>query len=207
MTVWLGGLYCTSGIRWSWVFRPSAILECVFLSQVTTVVFPSKVVVTMAFCHTQLYVIFVPFLPSFVFLSSLPLPVSPPFLSSAHWVCVLGVIRHMHAEIISSIKNLQLDGEDPRKLLQSWGRLRFPRHVLQWVCRQTWHPFCSRSVQFSCLRQKMLRSNINLYRWHPFYWTLSLNLLDTSINYSMNQSIRWLLACDVFWDIFKSQQL
>uniref|UniRef100_A0A671YXU7 Myosin IXB n=1 Tax=Sparus aurata TaxID=8175 RepID=A0A671YXU7_SPAAU len=26
--------------------------------------------------------------------------------------------------IISSIKNLQLDGEDPRKLLQSWGRLR-----------------------------------------------------------------------------------
>ncbi|XP_011613163.2 unconventional myosin-IXb isoform X2 [Takifugu rubripes] len=39
--------------------------------------------------------------------------------------------KHMHAEIISSIKNLQLDGEDPRKLLQSWGRLRFPRHVLQ----------------------------------------------------------------------------
>uniref|UniRef100_I3J098 Myosin IXB n=1 Tax=Oreochromis niloticus TaxID=8128 RepID=I3J098_ORENI len=33
------------------------------------------------------------------------------------------------AEIISSIKNLQLDGEDPRKLLQSWGRLRFPRHI------------------------------------------------------------------------------
>uniref|UniRef100_A0A3B3Z691 Myosin IXB n=1 Tax=Poecilia mexicana TaxID=48701 RepID=A0A3B3Z691_9TELE len=30
----------------------------------------------------------------------------------------------MHSEIISSIKNLQLDGEDPRKLLQSWG-LRF----------------------------------------------------------------------------------
>ncbi|XP_063321783.1 si:zfos-588f8.1 isoform X3 [Pelmatolapia mariae] len=39
--------------------------------------------------------------------------------------------KNMHAEIISSIKNLQLDGEDPRKLLQSWGRLRFPRHVLQ----------------------------------------------------------------------------
>ncbi|XP_071343950.1 unconventional myosin-IXb isoform X3 [Trachinotus anak] len=39
--------------------------------------------------------------------------------------------KDMHAEIISSIKNLQLDGEDPRKLLQSWGRLRFPRHVLQ----------------------------------------------------------------------------
>uniref|UniRef100_A0A3B4FH16 Myosin IXB n=1 Tax=Pundamilia nyererei TaxID=303518 RepID=A0A3B4FH16_9CICH len=38
--------------------------------------------------------------------------------------------KNMHAEIISSIKNLQLDGEDPRKLLQSWGRLRFPRHVL-----------------------------------------------------------------------------
>uniref|UniRef100_A0A8C8HBY7 Unconventional myosin-IXb n=1 Tax=Oncorhynchus tshawytscha TaxID=74940 RepID=A0A8C8HBY7_ONCTS len=30
----------------------------------------------------------------------------------------------MHAQIISSIKDLQLDGEDPRKLLQSWGRLR-----------------------------------------------------------------------------------
>uniref|UniRef100_A0A665X425 Myosin IXB n=1 Tax=Echeneis naucrates TaxID=173247 RepID=A0A665X425_ECHNA len=38
--------------------------------------------------------------------------------------------KDMHAEIISSIKKLQLDGEDPRKLLQSWGRLRFPRHVL-----------------------------------------------------------------------------
>ncbi|KAI5609831.1 unconventional myosin-IXb [Silurus asotus] len=37
----------------------------------------------------------------------------------------------MHAQIINSIKDLQLDGEDPRKLLQSWGRLRFPRHVLQ----------------------------------------------------------------------------
>uniref|UniRef100_A0A8C7CAC0 Myosin IXB n=1 Tax=Oncorhynchus kisutch TaxID=8019 RepID=A0A8C7CAC0_ONCKI len=39
--------------------------------------------------------------------------------------------RDMHAQIISSIKDLQLDGEDPRKLLQSWGRLRFPRHLLQ----------------------------------------------------------------------------
>ncbi|KAM8875702.1 unconventional myosin-IXb isoform 2-T2 [Spinachia spinachia] len=39
--------------------------------------------------------------------------------------------KDMHAEIISSIKNLPLDGEDPRKLLQSWGRLRFPRHILQ----------------------------------------------------------------------------
>ncbi len=44
-----------------------------------------------------------------------------------------GWIRDMHAQIINSIKDLQLDGEDPRKLLQSWGRLRFPRHVLQWV--------------------------------------------------------------------------
>uniref|UniRef100_A0A1A8U1B3 Myosin IXB n=1 Tax=Nothobranchius furzeri TaxID=105023 RepID=A0A1A8U1B3_NOTFU len=41
------------------------------------------------------------------------------------------VYKDMHAEIISSIKNLQLDGEDPRRLLQSWGRLRFPRHILQ----------------------------------------------------------------------------
>ncbi|TSK53780.1 Unconventional myosin-IXb [Bagarius yarrelli] len=39
--------------------------------------------------------------------------------------------RDMHAQIISSIKDLQLDGEDPRKLLQSWGRLRYPRHPLQ----------------------------------------------------------------------------
>uniref|UniRef100_A0A671SGI2 Unconventional myosin-IXb-like n=1 Tax=Sinocyclocheilus anshuiensis TaxID=1608454 RepID=A0A671SGI2_9TELE len=34
--------------------------------------------------------------------------------------------KDMHAQIINSIKDLQLDGEDPRKLLQSWGRLRFP---------------------------------------------------------------------------------
>ncbi|XP_067368224.1 si:zfos-588f8.1 isoform X3 [Channa argus] len=39
--------------------------------------------------------------------------------------------KDMHAEIISSIKNLQLDGEDPRKLLQSWGNLRSPQHILQ----------------------------------------------------------------------------
>ncbi|KAM3876092.1 unconventional myosin-IXb [Diretmus argenteus] len=39
--------------------------------------------------------------------------------------------KDMHAQMISSIKDLQLDGEDPRKLLQSWGRLSFPRHVLQ----------------------------------------------------------------------------
>nr|XP_057930358.1 unconventional myosin-IXb isoform X2 [Doryrhamphus excisus] len=39
--------------------------------------------------------------------------------------------KDMHAQIIRSIKNLQMDGEDPRKLLQSWGRLRFPRRVLQ----------------------------------------------------------------------------
>uniref|UniRef100_W5LB61 Myosin IXB n=1 Tax=Astyanax mexicanus TaxID=7994 RepID=W5LB61_ASTMX len=39
--------------------------------------------------------------------------------------------KDIHAQIMSSIKDLQLDGEDPRKLLQSWGRLRFPRHFLQ----------------------------------------------------------------------------
>ncbi|CAL8254336.1 unnamed protein product [Merluccius merluccius] len=39
--------------------------------------------------------------------------------------------KDMHAQIISSINDLRLDSEDPRKLLQSWGRLRFPRHVLQ----------------------------------------------------------------------------
>uniref|UniRef100_A0A8C5C929 Myosin IXB n=1 Tax=Gadus morhua TaxID=8049 RepID=A0A8C5C929_GADMO len=37
----------------------------------------------------------------------------------------------MHAQIVSSINDLQLDSEDPRKLLQPWGRLRFPRHALQ----------------------------------------------------------------------------
>uniref|UniRef100_A0AAY4DFU0 Myosin IXB n=1 Tax=Denticeps clupeoides TaxID=299321 RepID=A0AAY4DFU0_9TELE len=39
--------------------------------------------------------------------------------------------KDMHTQIINSIKDLQLDCEDPRKLLQSWGRLRFPRHLLQ----------------------------------------------------------------------------
>ncbi|XP_035379016.1 unconventional myosin-IXb isoform X2 [Electrophorus electricus] len=39
--------------------------------------------------------------------------------------------KDMHAQIINSIKDLQLDGEDPRKLLQSWGPLRFPRHLFQ----------------------------------------------------------------------------
>ncbi|XP_028856169.1 unconventional myosin-IXb isoform X4 [Denticeps clupeoides] len=41
------------------------------------------------------------------------------------------IYRDMHTQIINSIKDLQLDCEDPRKLLQSWGRLRFPRHLLQ----------------------------------------------------------------------------
>ncbi|KAM6962551.1 unconventional myosin-IXb [Aplochiton taeniatus] len=39
--------------------------------------------------------------------------------------------KDMHAQIISSIKDLQLEGDDPRRLLQSWGRLRFPKHLLQ----------------------------------------------------------------------------
>uniref|UniRef100_A0A8C5FL44 Myosin IXB n=1 Tax=Gadus morhua TaxID=8049 RepID=A0A8C5FL44_GADMO len=39
--------------------------------------------------------------------------------------------KDMHAQIVSSINDLQLDSEDPRKLLQPWGRLRFPRHALQ----------------------------------------------------------------------------
>ncbi|MBN3317152.1 MYO9B protein, partial [Atractosteus spatula] len=39
--------------------------------------------------------------------------------------------KEMHAQIINSIKGLQWDGKDPRTLLQSWGRLRYPRHVLQ----------------------------------------------------------------------------
>lgn len=93
------------------------------------------------------------------------LPVLPLF-SSIHTTCVytcVCVIRDMHAEIISSIKNLQLDGEDPRKLLQSWGRLRFPRHVLQWVCRQSWRRLFSRSVRCHQLRQNMLLQ--------PLWWT------------------------------------
>lgn len=152
----------------------------------------------MVFCHTQLYVLsflFLSFLPLWFCPppSLLPLPVPPLLLSSLHWVCGLGVIRHMHAEIISSIKNLQLDGEDPRKLLQSWGRLRFPRHVLQWVCRQTWHPSCTRSVQFSSLRQKM----------QPFLYIDGVLFIEdnswtsstTSINRSMNL-IKRLLTCD-----------
>lgn len=107
------------------------------------------------FCHTLLcfYSFFVPAYFScclfFPHLFSPPFSCSPycPIIPSPHYVrvCVC-VIRVMHAEIISSIKNLPLDGEDPRKLLQSWGRLRFPRHILQWVCRQTWRQFFSGSV-------------------------------------------------------------
>lgn len=57
VTVWLVGsiLYFMDKVIQS--FKPSAILQCVFLSQVTTVVCPSKVVVTMVFCHTQLCVL------------------------------------------------------------------------------------------------------------------------------------------------------
>lgn len=57
------------------------------------------------------------------------IPLHSPFLLQC--TSTLGRIRDMHAQIINSIKDLQLDGEDPRKLLQSWGRLRFPRHALQ----------------------------------------------------------------------------
>ncbi|MGH0156642.1 UNVERIFIED_CONTAM: hypothetical protein FKN15_032294 [Acipenser sinensis] len=40
--------------------------------------------------------------------------------------------RDMHAQIIRSIKGLPWDGEDPRKLLQSWSRLQHPRdHFLK----------------------------------------------------------------------------
>uniref|UniRef100_A0A673BL81 Myosin IXB n=1 Tax=Sphaeramia orbicularis TaxID=375764 RepID=A0A673BL81_9TELE len=65
--------------------------------------------------------------PCFSFLSP-SLSCNPPLPFHLVW-CGLG-LRDMHAQIISSIKNLQLDTEDPRKLLQSWGRLRFPRHIL-----------------------------------------------------------------------------
>uniref|UniRef100_A0AAX7UER4 Myosin IXB n=1 Tax=Astatotilapia calliptera TaxID=8154 RepID=A0AAX7UER4_ASTCA len=72
------------------------------------------------------------FLPSFFAPSLFPphlscFPSLPPVYADC--ACACGVIRNMHAEIISSIKNLQLDGEDPRKLLQSWGRLRFPLKI------------------------------------------------------------------------------
>ncbi|MGH0168652.1 UNVERIFIED_CONTAM: hypothetical protein FKN15_001096 [Acipenser sinensis] len=40
--------------------------------------------------------------------------------------------KDMHAQIIRSIKGLPWDGEDPRKLLQSWSRLQHPRdHFLK----------------------------------------------------------------------------
>lgn len=139
----------------SFDIRPPTILQCVLLSWGNCGgVFSCKVSLTVVFCHSPLYMFVCFFSCFFSSLSLLLLWVfsnlSPVFfffppcpsllpLPSPHWVymcvCVCvrlcGVIRDMHAEIISSIKNLQLDGEDPRKLLQSWGRLRFPRHVLQ----------------------------------------------------------------------------
>uniref|UniRef100_A0A3Q2G5I4 Myosin IXB n=1 Tax=Cyprinodon variegatus TaxID=28743 RepID=A0A3Q2G5I4_CYPVA len=69
------------------------------------------------------------------------------------------VCLEMHSEIISSIKNLQLDGEDPRKLLQSWGRLRFPRHVL--------HLLDSRSLKFIVsltLHDRTTKSLLHLHK-------------------------------------------
>uniref|UniRef100_A0A8C5FG27 Unconventional myosin-IXb n=1 Tax=Gadus morhua TaxID=8049 RepID=A0A8C5FG27_GADMO len=47
------------------------------------------------------------------------------------WAAKTAGREDMHAQIVSSINDLQLDSEDPRKLLQPWGRLRFPRHALQ----------------------------------------------------------------------------
>uniref|UniRef100_A0AAY4DI86 Myosin IXB n=1 Tax=Denticeps clupeoides TaxID=299321 RepID=A0AAY4DI86_9TELE len=54
-----------------------------------------------------------------------------PVPSLCNCATPVGLTRDMHTQIINSIKDLQLDCEDPRKLLQSWGRLRFPRHLLQ----------------------------------------------------------------------------
>lgn len=99
------------------------------------VVCSPKVEATVALNHAQLlcvFFFFCPFLPPFVCVPTLPIPspeIPPPPPPPSP--PPRGVLRDMHAEIISSIKNLQLDGEDPRKLLQTWGRLRFPRHVLQ----------------------------------------------------------------------------
>lgn len=108
-----------------------AILQCVLVSDNHGVVFSYKVAVTVASIMHH-FTFFFPFPSSFCVLFFFPSPApTPPLFSSPHWGFVSGVIRDMHAEIISSIKNLQLDGEDPRKLLQTWGRLRFPRHVLQ----------------------------------------------------------------------------
>uniref|UniRef100_A0A673YN19 Myosin IXB n=1 Tax=Salmo trutta TaxID=8032 RepID=A0A673YN19_SALTR len=72
--------------------------------------------------------------------------------------CTAGAVVQyvdMHAQIISSIKDLQLDGEDPRKLLQSWGRLRFPRHLL--------HLLDSRSLKFIVGRTIHDRSTKSLH--------------------------------------------
>uniref|UniRef100_A0AAQ5YYF1 Myosin IXB n=1 Tax=Amphiprion ocellaris TaxID=80972 RepID=A0AAQ5YYF1_AMPOC len=96
------------------------------------------------------------------YFSLLCLPLSP-LLPHSRWLCARGVIREMHAEIISSIKNLQLDGEDPRKLLQSWGRLRFPRHVLQ----MTQGLLDSRSLKFIVgltLHDRTTKSLLHLHK-------------------------------------------
>lgn len=124
-----------------------------------------------------------------LFLISLFILFPPPsttlsftLLSSLHWVCARGVIRDMHAEIISSIKNLPLDGEDPRKLLQSWGRLRFPRHVLQWVCKQTWS---NQSCQLTLFLQKKKCSF-----WAPWLSLLFFDYFFTTFTFSN-------ILCDV----------
>ena len=153
-------------------------------------------VLTMVFYQTLLYVFF--FSPSFLLLSFFPIFLmffpSLLLLPNSHFsfplytlfVCMCGVIRDMHAQIISSIKNLQLDGEDPRKLLQSWGRLRFPRHVLQWVCRQTWCQSFSRQLRQNMLLLKLCfsfpRVQCRLVQ-HKLTWiVITVSVTATSLN-------------------------
>lgn len=111
-----------------------------------------------------------PFLPPFVCFPTPPTPLPfelPPLPPSPP----RGVLRDMHAEIISSIKNLQLDGEDPRKLLQSWGRLRFPRHVLQWVRNRRCQPL---QIRPGCLSQAELYL---MGMFHPVVVSAALSYL------------------------------
>uniref|UniRef100_A0A673M3F2 Myosin IXB n=1 Tax=Sinocyclocheilus rhinocerous TaxID=307959 RepID=A0A673M3F2_9TELE len=71
--------------------------------------------------------------------------------------------KEMHVQIINSIKDLQLDGEDPRKLLQSWGRLRFPLTFCFCVFGQ--NLLDSRSLKFVVgLHDRTTKSLLHLHK-------------------------------------------
>lgn len=153
------------------------------------------------------FVVFVPFLPPFVFLSSLPF--SRSLFLLLFFRLYTGYVCLVWLEIC---------------MLKSSAPLR----TCSWMAR-THASCCSPGVAFvshvtsssesvdrpgipsapdqSSLvpGQKMLLSNINSYGWHPFIKVFSWVSLNASINCNMN-FIRGLLACNVFWDVFESQQ-